>query len=261
MNQQRHSVFVFADDMFRRRLRAMKMAESDQGGGRMRPAGFSLIEMLVVVAVILLLVSLLMPAFQRAEAMANKVTCLSNMKQLTTSWVLFANDNDGTLINLHTCGGCWVQGGGGTSPIINGTLYPYIRDVRSYRCPADTSGYTRSYSGNSMLNGESGVPPGAIKLGNMRRPSQTFVFMEEYDNRLPLPGYNVGSYIVPASPTCWTDVPASWHKPAGANVCFADGHGEFLRWIDTTTSSLICCGPCNISLNDLAQMQAIYSPW
>ena len=64
---------------------------------------FTLVEMLVVIAVILLLVALLLPALQRAEAMANRVKCLSNLKQLSHAWIQFAGDN-----NMQMVGG-WTD--------------------------------------------------------------------------------------------------------------------------------------------------------
>lgn len=60
-------------------------------------AGFSLVEMLVVVAVIILLMALLMPAFSNVEERISRATCMHNMRQLMSATLMYAGDNQGIL--------------------------------------------------------------------------------------------------------------------------------------------------------------------
>ncbi len=55
--------------------------------------GFTLVELLVVVAIIGLLASLLMPALARARTRANDVYCLNNLRQLGMAVMVYAGDN------------------------------------------------------------------------------------------------------------------------------------------------------------------------
>jgi prepilin-type N-terminal cleavage/methylation domain-containing protein len=65
----------------------------------MKKRGFTLIELLVVIAIIALLLALLMPALERAREQAKRMICLNNMHQLTLGWILYAEDNEGKIVN------------------------------------------------------------------------------------------------------------------------------------------------------------------
>lgn len=61
---------------------------------RSRRAGFSLIELLVVVAIITLLISILLPALHGARTQARSAVCLSNLRQISHGWHLYADENN-----------------------------------------------------------------------------------------------------------------------------------------------------------------------
>jgi len=63
--------------------------------------GFTLIELLVVIAIIAILAAILFPVFLRAKQRAQMAACQSNMKQLASAIVLYANDWGGYFVMTH----------------------------------------------------------------------------------------------------------------------------------------------------------------
>jgi prepilin-type N-terminal cleavage/methylation domain-containing protein/prepilin-type processing-associated H-X9-DG protein len=65
----------------------------------MKRKAFTLIELLVVIAIIALLMAVLLPALSRAREGGKRAACLSNVKQLTVAWTMYAQANEDKLVN------------------------------------------------------------------------------------------------------------------------------------------------------------------
>src|SRR5438876_12224926 len=98
---------------------------------KMRRTGFTLIDLLVVIAIIAILDPILIPVFAQVREKARQANCLSNMKQLGTAQMMYTQDYDETFPK-------------GYHRLPDGTDYPwylevapYTRNVSIFRCPSD----------------------------------------------------------------------------------------------------------------------------
>lgn len=113
---------------------------------RSRSAGFTLVELLVVIGIIAVLIAILLPALQKARQAAQSVVCMSNLRQIGVALELYANGHNGyqpPVLSLDERiawdGYLWPYLGGDPSRtsfkglITNQNLEP----LRVLQCPAD----------------------------------------------------------------------------------------------------------------------------
>lgn len=79
-------------------------------------AGFTLVELLVVIGIIAILISILMPALSRVQRQAHFVTCASNLRQIAQWGMLYAQDNHGVLPTSFIDGSGFSYSDTGTGP-------------------------------------------------------------------------------------------------------------------------------------------------
>jgi len=95
----------------------MSQLSQCRGPRARRAAGFTLVELLVVIGIIALLMSILMPSLARARASASLVSCESNFKQIFLALSMYGNDNKGMLpaASWLNSGGSYDGGATGTN--------------------------------------------------------------------------------------------------------------------------------------------------
>ncbi|MCM8527004.1 MAG: type II secretion system GspH family protein [Lentisphaeraceae bacterium] len=112
---------------------------------------FTLIELLVVVAIIGILASILMPSLSKAREKAKQVVCLSNMKQISYSHILYTEANEGVMVPLEVNGAPptdrWDLRGylGNSKTGWLDLLSPYAGSREVFDCTSVTEKYTSSY--------------------------------------------------------------------------------------------------------------------
>ncbi|MEO6908168.1 MAG: DUF1559 domain-containing protein, partial [Abditibacteriaceae bacterium] len=191
-------------------------------------SGFTLIELLVVLAIIVILASILFPVFARARENARRASCMSNLKQLTLSILMYTQDYDERMpIPLR------VAGAGEVSKVTYGAvgpgmtwvdeIEPYVKSQQIFYCPSDlikpnTSSAVPygqvSYGMNGYLNGVVGSTYGGIDftvnwpavwpsaiytgqtLGSIVSPSQKMLLSDVYNGY-----YQGGPILVPTATT------------------------------------------------------------
>lgn len=151
----------------------MLIASHELRTGRKRPpSGFTLVELLVVVAIIGLLLGIALPALSAARMAAYRTQCANNLKQIGLAITLFAQNNKGkfpesthtTNVNFQKA---WVY-----------TLAPYLENVDSIRiCPRDPKRDDRlKQHGTSYVLNEYICVPGedeCLSLQHLKASSNT----------------------------------------------------------------------------------------
>lgn len=187
--------------------------------------GFTLVEMIFVIAIISLLSALLLPVFWTARGRAQQAVCASNLRQIGLGFAMYAQDYDGRypvaldVADRYTPE-VWAhepefQALIPSLPMLHDALHPYTKSPGIFGCPSDT-GYD--------IGDFTGVPLEA-------RPSAYEKFGLSYYYRTEIAVRRAGEFTfsTPEQVNVLFDAHGLWHGTLTPpqqryNTLFADGH-------------------------------------
>jgi prepilin-type N-terminal cleavage/methylation domain-containing protein len=196
---------------------------------RTENAGFTLVELLTVIAIISVLAALLLPVFSSARGKAREITCNSNLRQIGLAIRMYAQDYDelypwavdATDKNTPEIwnGFPAFQAEIPFMPYMHECLQPYIKSKQIFECASDF-GYT--------IEDFTGVPLDA-------QPSSYKRFGTSYNYRTEIAFRHAGeaTFQRPAEVNVMMDGAGKWHggvlfDKMRYNVLHADGHTKNL---------------------------------
>jgi prepilin-type processing-associated H-X9-DG protein len=209
-------------------------------------AGFTLIELFVVIATILVLAALLVPALRQALASARRAQCINNLRQFGFATRMYWDANDDACFRyrgLSTNNGDifwfgWLERGlegQRAFDATQGALYPYLHGRGVEVCPSlnyslakfklKAQGAAYGYGYNLHLSAP--MNQSAVRASSILCPSDTVVLAD---------AAQVNTFQSPASPsnpmleefyyvsTDLTEATAHFRHNRNANAVFCDGH-------------------------------------
>jgi len=182
--------------------------------------GFTLVELLVVIAVLALLAGLALPALLKTSEASNQTKCLSNMRQLSAAYLLMVTDKDGVLVPNSDGGNTWYNEVDDYMP----TKLETSEDWKSLCCPSALAGLakvgvnsstTSSSRATYGLNSKIDSAGDLKRMANLTKPSATIL---------------LGDTIIQDN---WTSMGVqrtniyAWHRNnTKFSICYFDGHSE-----------------------------------
>ena len=209
----------------------------------LRRSGFTLVEILVTVAIIGVLAALAVPALRDSNTKAENVRCVSNLRKLVAAAILYGSENNTgylPVISNNPANGTdhnhWMFNDNYLSAMGDTPAKRAADLSATFRCP--TAGRLKNPSGIQYgmnvtgidINANYNTPGWSPNMRGIPRPSEKIYLMDALDwmvqsNRAA--NYVPGTKIEATT----TYTPAFRHKGI-AHAAFFDGHVEGLKQID-----------------------------
>ena len=198
--------------------------------------GFTLTELLVVMALVAILASILLPAIRRAQDKSLEVECRSHLRQLHLAASLYMGDWRGRLLGYFTKGTVYDHPGSNWTYM----LWDYYRNLEILDCPvspdpAPANSAPRTlhlYDGNYGWNYDGGRGNNGPLYAVMDPPSQGYLFFDSGDQCITFDA-NHWQNLMEELDLDWDSRDEGCNRHRGeVVVVFADGHSESRRLPD-----------------------------
>ena len=214
-----------------------------------KKTAFTLIELLVVIAIISILAAILFPVFARARENARRTSCLSNLKQIGLSMMMYVQDYDETYPRNRV-----NYGAEGYKDYLHQVLAPYAKNTQIFVCPSSPVQGTSEGGYGVNVRICTGSTP--IKMASVNNTAGTYMMMDfgawaintnASTNHIGIPKnaqYLPGTGNATGIARDYDPVVASGYYERfqpdylsgrhldGVNIAYADGHA---KWQKTTT--------------------------
>lgn len=220
--------------------------------------GFTLIEMLVVIAILALLMGLLVPGLSRARRKASRTACLARLKDLGNAVMIYAADHKGKTLPYYTHNSQWYNTfrleSGGPGLLITEGYLPFSENA--FRCPSDRGAGRGGRYNYEQVPAAPDIsysfrPWGPYSAGN-NTPSDGAI--TSIGNGPANDSWRASSYAYISDAFCRLGALPRNHSD-GWNVWYLDGHAKFIK--DPPGGSPI---PDNIQVYGTGWPQG-YQPW
>lgn len=184
---------------------------------------FTLVELLVVIAVVAILAAVLLPALSRAKESARRAACASNLRQIILAALMYADEQEDRFPAQPGGDGLAMRAAGGDGTNYYDLLIPYVNHPRVWLCPSAQSepGGLMGFHMNGLI-----ITTNGLKAAAIAEVSQTLLIAETGYRKLYDLAYlrpdQAGNYLY--------DRPQRNHF-GGSNAGFVDGH---VRWYHDT---------------------------
>ncbi|HLK55393.1 MAG TPA: prepilin-type N-terminal cleavage/methylation domain-containing protein [Chthonomonadaceae bacterium] len=217
--------------------------------------GFTLIELLVVIAIIAILAAILFPVFAQAREKARGISCVSNVKELSTATLLYVQDYDETFpMNFY-------MGQNGPAPCVSVVwvnIVPYIKNVQVNQCPSNPTaldfttamgviGFPPACPSSPAIRYVSYFPnfslidwgdPSNVFGANNGRPVKS---MAQIEFPVDTAVFYDSTGTLPDAYFSIMDEPIQARHSGNLNACFVDGHAKVVHakpWVDASNNQL-----------------------
>jgi prepilin-type N-terminal cleavage/methylation domain-containing protein/prepilin-type processing-associated H-X9-DG protein len=202
---------------------------------------FTLIEILVVLAIIAVLMAFLLPALEKSREKANQVRCGSNLSQIGLAISMYANENHGNYPRTRydpaaplcaDTNASALDPFQSTGPLMNDTTAPMFLLLRTNKLPPAV--YADPYNDVVEYEAEPADPMTHSNFTDFRK-NCAYSYANAYPDAVALAnGYKLTSKIRPAfavaadlNPGTGVGQNSRNHEGRGQNVLFGDGHVEW----------------------------------